>query len=134
MEGGNDDGTLLCYRAPNGILDVVLEDDGAVGYAYLRHAGDVCADVWLYNVEAAPAAPDWETSAQPPFRNPAHLALENGLGRITNGSAIDCVWSDEGVRISVDGVQWAELRVGEKPGRSRLARLDGPLAKVLESP
>lgn len=121
---------LLRFEAPDGLRDVVLEDDGVVAYAYLREQGHIRSDVWLYNVGESPAVPDWEGSATPPFRNPKPFARENDLGRISETRAVVRVWSEDGVQVSIDGIVWAELERGAKPGRSRLAVRDGPLALV----
>lgn len=131
MTDGRSDDNLLCFASPDGIRDVVLEDDGRVAYAYLRESKRICADVWLYNVGASPLKADWEESSEPPFRNPAFLAHDNHLPRLSSKSLVECIWSAQGVAVSVDGVVWAKLEVGSKPGWSRLARRDGPLAKVL---
>lgn len=131
MEDGRNEPALLRFEAPDGRRDVVIEDDGRVAYAYLREEGRICADVWLYNVGESPTSPDWEGEHEPPFRNPVQFANENDLGRFSDTSSVSCEWSNEGVRISVDGIVWAELVRGSKPGRSRLAKVDGPAARRL---
>lgn len=127
MEDGRNKPTLLRFEAPDGRRDVVIEDDGRV----LREGGRVCADVWLYNVGESPTSPDWEGEHEPPFRNPVQFANENDRGRISSKRAVLCEWWPDGVRVSVDGIVWAQLERGSKPGKSRLARMDGPAARRL---
>ncbi|WP_374951629.1 hypothetical protein [Mucilaginibacter sp.] len=50
-------------------FSVKIEDDGRVAYAYLMQGNDEVADVWLYNLAAAPVASFWN-EADKPFVNP----------------------------------------------------------------
>jgi len=122
---------LRRFNEPEGNRSVVLEDDGRVAYAYLLEGDSVAGDVWLYNVGQDPDAVDWRDRSALPFLNPARYCTGERVPRLRAGSNIDCKWSDQGVTVSIDGVVWAHLQRGAKPGWSRAARVDGPLAKVL---
>lgn len=122
---------LLRFDEPDGNRSVVLEDDGRVAYAYLLEGDSVAGDVWLYNVGEDPDAVDWRDRSAMPFRNPARYCTGETLPRLRADSEIDCSWSDQGVTVSIDGSVWARLKKGSKPGWSRAARLDGPLARPL---
>jgi hypothetical protein len=115
-------------------IAVVLEDDDRVAYAYLLEGDRVVGDVWLYNVLEPPETTNWEDTSAMPFLNPRDLCQPEKPQRLTSNSRIQCVWFDTGVEVSVDGVLWARLERGSKPGWSRLAARPGPLAIPLDSP
>jgi len=125
------DDLLLRFDDPNGRLAVVLEDDNRVAYAYLLEDEQVVGDVWLYNVVESPDAVNWEDSSAMPFLNPRQYCKPEQTPRLTSHSAVECTWFDAGVEVSVDGVPWARLEGGSKPGWSRLAAQPGPLALPL---
>lgn len=128
------DETLLRFDEPNGHLSVVLEDDGKVAYAYLLEGDSVVGDVWLYNVGEAPDAVNWRDKSAMPFCNPAKYCTGEKLPRLREDSEVACQWSNQGVTVSVSGLVWARLDKGAKPGWSRAAGRDGPLAKPLVVP
>jgi hypothetical protein len=116
---------------PNGARAVVLEDDGKVAYAYLLEDGEVVGDVWLYNVAPAPETVNWRDRAAMPFLNPRKYCTEEVVPKLRHDSVVNCQWSNEGVRVTIDGLRMARLAHGAKPGWSRLASSPGPLARPL---
>lgn len=115
-----------------------IDDDGRVAYAYLiAPDGKISADVWLYNRCASPIEPEWTDRAKLPFANPVDYVDEGS--KFSLPTAIDQIsvnWLVREGRIFAQvfarGVLFAELTEGDKPGRSRLAKKNGPLAKKLE--
>jgi hypothetical protein len=110
---------------------VVLEDDGEVAYAYLFKNGRIVGDVWLYNVGDAPPTVNWHDRDSMPFRNPEQYCLPNDLPRLTSSTPVSVQWSETDVMIFIDGLACARMEEGSKPGWSRTARIEGPLAKPL---
>ncbi len=113
-------------------LLVVLEDDGRVAYAYLKDHGVIVADVWLYNVAETPEKNNWHDKTQLPFLNPRKYCTAGVFERITEQSQVNCTLVLEHVEIRMDGRLIARLKPGAKPGWSRLAACDGPLARPLD--
>ena len=74
---------------------VVVEDDGRVCYAYfLSAAGEVLADVWLYNRCKTPAEPEWTDRERAPFANPSDFVLSAPGFELPETSAdIRIMWS-----------------------------------------
>ncbi|MDI1432822.1 hypothetical protein [Polyangium sorediatum] len=124
---------LLRFDHPDGSLAVVLDDDNRVAYAYLLEDEEVVGDVWLYNVMEAPDTVNWEDSSPMPFLNPRDYCKSEKVRRLTPQSAVQCAWFDAGVEVSIDGIRWARIERGSKPGWSRLAAQPGPLAIPLEA-
>ena len=126
---------LLRYQDPSSPLSLVFDDDGRVAYAYLLVHDSVCADVWLYNRAAAPLEPPWADPAQEgPYLNPATHAALPTFELPQEETDIRVIWrtGSQGTRqaaILCRGTAIALLQPGEKPGWSRLATQDGPLAK-----
>jgi hypothetical protein len=112
----------------------VFEDDGKVAHAYLLHERRIVADVWLYNRSAAPEAPNWRDPSSAPFLNPRAYASSEPFPPVTDESEVDFDWSSDAagspiLRILIRGEDHARLVPGSKPGWSRLAAKDGPLAR-----
>lgn len=122
---------MLRFESPTDARDVVIEDDNRVAYAYLRDAGKVVGDVWLYNSVETPLEPDWDDFVNAPFRNPKALCSNEPFETLTEESRIRCEWSPAGADLYIDEVHWAHLQAGAKPGWSRLATGVGPLAHPL---
>ncbi|MEO0982871.1 MAG: hypothetical protein AAFX03_09500 [Pseudomonadota bacterium] len=116
----------------SGGLDLIVEDDGRVLYAYvLDERKGIVGDLWLANRHPSPDAPPWKTGAAPPYLNPeecltgAEVAAVTDLGRYS--AAYD---SDEGRFILyIDETPIGALGPGDKPGWSRCVGADGPLAR-----
>ncbi len=105
---------------------------GCVAYAYLIVGGELLGDVWLYNVGGDPQTVDFKRRDEMPFRNPARFCASPSLPRLGATTELRCEWDARGVVLSVDGVPWARLDAGSKPGWSRGAAVAGPLAKPME--
>jgi hypothetical protein len=116
---------------------VVFEDDGRVAYAYLLHADKIVADVWLYNCAAAPEQPEWGDRSKAPFANPKAFASSEAFGPVNNEADIEFELTHGMagqilLRVLIRGEYHAALVPGRKPGWSKLAVQDGPLASVLK--
>lgn len=126
--------TVLRFEEFGSRRAVVLEDDGRVAYAYLLIDEDIVSDVWLYNVGEPPELAPWEVDPRPemPFQNPAHLT-RRGLfvPRLSHDALVELAWDDDGVEVSIFGVHSARLEAGKKPGWSRQAAADGPVALAI---
>ena len=113
-------------------FSVVFEDDGKAAYGYLRLGEDIVADEWLYNHGHPPREPRWNDPAMTPLANPVGFASEERFEPITDPNQVQVRWAGPGVAdIYLRGTLHAKLEPGAKPGWSRLALKDGPLAKVL---
>jgi hypothetical protein len=131
--------TDLVFRFdhPDGVHALVFEDDGRVAYAYMLECGRIISHVWLYNRCPTPLKPGWDQKITEPYPNPMKYVIE--AKPIFPSSAVDIQvdWKNEGPNnqpqalVSICGVLHASVTKGEKPGRCRLARISGPLAKVM---
>lgn len=113
---------------------VVLEDDDQVGYAYLLVDDQIVGDVWLYNVRKPPEVAPWKTEPRPgmPLQNPAQLSRSGCfVPRLTPDAVVELAWDASGVDVTIFGVHSARLEAGKKPGWSRQAAEDGPLALAI---
>jgi hypothetical protein len=128
---------LIFCDVPDTAMRVVIEDDDEVAYAYLTNeAGKIVSYVWLYNVAPTPEQAEWADKGQMPrglmpFLNPREFCRGESIARITYESAVSCAAREDYVDIEVDGVLIARLKVGAKPGWSKLACKKGPLALPL---
>ena len=117
-------------------LKAIFEDNGRVAYAYLLVNGEIAGDVWLYNHEEAPVQPEWNNPDAAPFKNPLEFAysLDNPP---SNEADVKIKWEEQKdapaqVQVYIRGQLFGVLKVGMKPGWSKLAKKDGPLAKMLK--
>ena len=120
---------------------VVVEDDDRVAYAYIydREAGGdsppIVADVWLYNVAAPPDS--WARPTRPDEAplNPSPYVSEELAVRLEEAREVVARWhsSDDArlVDVLADGVVYARLSAGSKPGWSRFAAAESPVARPL---
>ena len=136
-----EDSFMSVVDDPNSAYSVLFEDDGKVAYAYLRDGTKVVGDVWIYNCGPAPETAEWtlpDARSRMPFANPAGYAVDELPPDIHEPSDVSCRWTHDGeglafVEVLLNGVVFARLQPGSSPGWSRLARRDGPNAKVLTS-
>jgi len=125
---------LIEDRAPSGDYSAVFEDDGRVAYAYLCHGRTIVGDVWLYNHNAAPVEPEWEDPSKMPFANPQEFTSADFFEPVREPSEVRFEWIEDDsltLLIFIRGDLFARLVPGSKPGWSKLASNDGPLALVL---
>lgn len=122
---------LLDVLEPGEARRVVLEDDGRVAYAYLLEQDKFVGDVWLYNVGPDPSLVDWKDRGAMPFQNPAKYCAAERLPRLHQDVDLRCEWDERGATVSVDGLVWARLERGSKPGWSRGATRSNRLAQPL---
>ncbi|MGJ4888182.1 hypothetical protein ACQR1Y_08310 [Bradyrhizobium sp. HKCCYLRH3099] len=132
-----NEGFLREFVSPDGSATIVVEDDGRVAYAYwLDASGSICGDVWLYNRGPAPQQPEWHARDGAPYANPAAFIDQSiEFSPPSAASSISVSWDLTGselvARIYVSEVVLAQLTQGSKPGWSRLAARNGPLALCL---
>jgi hypothetical protein len=126
------------FLSHDGKCAVVIDDDGRVGYAYLRDStGKICGDVWLYNRGWAPKEPEWIDPDKAPYANPeAYVDLSANVLLPASPDDFSVEWGPDASSceawIFIRQTLVAVLARGTKPGWSRLAKKDGPLAKVLK--
>jgi hypothetical protein len=134
MESDND--LMLDFVSPCGEFKLTFDDDGKVAYAYLKKGKDILGDVWLYNRCPTPDEKEWEDRKNLPFANRKGFMTESG--HFETPPTIDEVtasWQYSGEQptasVFLFGELVAKVGVNDKPGYSRFALRDGPLAKVL---
>ena len=136
-EPGSARSSILSVVRRDGTSDAVaVEDDGRVAYAYLLEGERIVSDVWLYNRVAAPLEPEWTGQGRMPFANAVGYARPERVTPIACAAEVSVSWDGEAgnlavARVALRGEPWAELRPGQRPGLSRVALKDGPLARVL---
>jgi hypothetical protein len=117
---------------------VDIEDDGRVAYAYLRQGKEIIADVWLYNVAPAPEKAEWKDRTKAPFLNPARFVKPGAVVRVARAADLRARWTMDGPQSIVEvailhlDTLIAVMRPGSKPGWSKWALRDGPLAHPLD--
>lgn len=131
------EGVWVAHDDPQGKHSAVFEDDGRVGWAYLLDDGKIVTDVWLYNHGPAPESPLASREQGPP-RNRAGFASPEEVTPVTDPGEVTFLWRHDGesgeVRVDVHlrGVLFGRLVAVVKPGWARMARRDGPCARMLE--
>jgi hypothetical protein len=134
MEPAND--LMADFPSPCGAFKITVDDDGKVAYAYLKQGKTIVGDVWLYNRCTTPDQTEWKDRSKLPFANIKGYMHEEG--RFSKPARL------EDVKVEwqyLDGAPWAYIHlfdelvavvgIGDKPGCSRFALKDGPLARVL---
>jgi hypothetical protein len=126
---------MLLQSSGPGELSAIFEDNGRVAYAYVLANGEIEGDVWLYNHGEAPVRPEWNDADMAPFKNPFEFA-HNMQNPPDNEANVKFQWEEEKdefahLRVYIRGELFGVLKVGSKPGWSKLAKKDGPLAKAL---
>jgi hypothetical protein len=131
-------GFLFEFGDPQTGCRVVIEDDGRVAYAYLLDASrEIISDVWLYNRSAAPEEPDWDRRPSTAFLNPLDYVRTDLTFELPDDEAEFAIgWhlqnsADPKVNVQLRNQLWATMAPGAKPGCCRLAKMDGPLARLL---
>lgn len=117
----------LWFEAEDSPFAVMVEADGRVIYAYLLEDRRIVADVWLGNIDEPPSSLDhYKEPSEMPFLNA--FAFCDTDETLDLGGEFQCEWRGNEARIRLSGELIAILQPGSKPGWSRLARRDGPLA------
>ena len=123
---------------PDGVTKLVVDADAKACYAYIRQHAGTCGDVWLYNTSRASDVPEWRlpnARSLMPFSNPPAFGNQTVI-TIQKPEDVRVEWArgpnDQPLaRVFVREQLWAELGVGDKPGRCVHAIADGPLARRL---
>jgi hypothetical protein len=130
---------MLDFTSPCGTYTLTFDDDGKVAYAYLKKGRAILGDVWLYNRCETPDRSEWSDRGNLPFANcRSYMEDEGRIQEPVSLEDITVEWKYTGERpiafVYLFGDLFATLSEGEKPGYSRFASKDGPLAKrmVLE--
>lgn len=120
------------------LYSAVFEDDGRVAYIYLLYDGNIINDVWIYNVGSTPKISPWtKAGAKPPFKNSKRFVVDGAFDRVQLAEEIEFRWRAargdrfDCLEIWVRGVFHADITEKTKPGRCRLASIDGPLARAM---
>lgn len=127
---------ILNFTSPCDSYILTFEDDGKVGYAYLRKGDDIVGDVWLYNRCQTPTEPEWRDKSKIPFANStAYVSLGAQLKQALTSRDILVDWDDKTGSIAYIYIfedLYGVVDPGDKPGYARFASEDGPLAQVME--
>jgi hypothetical protein len=127
---------LIHDRDPGYDLGVVVEDDERVAYGYLLKGEKIISDVWLYNRGSAPVDPEWTDPDGAPFRNPVGYVDPAIVVPANSVAEVTFRWTTRNGLRNVDiflrGTLLGRLEEGSRPGWAALARVDGPLARVLQ--
>jgi hypothetical protein len=125
------------YKAVDcGESTATFDDDGTTAYGYLLRNGEVIADVWLYNNLEAPSEIKQLSKDGPPLNAERFVANEK-YERIESEDDVKFEFysnQESGtivVEIILRGQVFAVLESSSKVGWSRLAKIEGPLAKPL---
>lgn len=125
------EGIFISVAHPESNLNLVIEDDGQVAYAYLLKDGKPASVVWLYN--RAPEPEKLERPEEPgPIVNPKPFVAEMDFELPAHEYQFEIDWpTPESVAISIHDRLHATLNTKEAFGRCVLASRDGPVAKSL---
>jgi hypothetical protein len=125
---------MVNFTSPCGTYTLTFDDDGKVAYAYLKKGKAFLGDVWLYNRCETPDRSEWSDRSKLPFANCRGYMKDEG--RVEQPVALEDItveWEYTGERPKAFVYLFrdlvAYLSEGDKPGFSRFALKDGPLAK-----
>jgi hypothetical protein len=134
------DEIIIKFDREGNDCSLFFEDNGKVAYAYIIENDEVISDVWLYNHGYPPEQPEWKDKSKMPFRNPRSYVCEHSFLPVKKIEEVTVKWigqeNNQGVivaQLSIRDKIHAYLKSGSKPGWSRMAIKDGPLAKTLDS-
>ncbi len=120
-------------------MSAIFEQNSKVAYAYLLEQGEFVSDVWLYNVDYAPQNPEWKDRlCDMPFRNSIQYVSSPVFQPVVDPKEIHVKWIENNdgniiVNIFIRGELMGVLQKSYKPGWSKMASSDSPIAKVLRS-
>jgi hypothetical protein len=120
--------------AGDGKTTAFFEDDGEVAYCYILQDGEFVSDVWLYNRSQSPLEKPWKTEIDPPYLNP--LEYSNRLDKFPEKKDdISIDWrsidGEPSAFVSLFDELLGYVSASVKPGHARLAKKNGPLAKMI---
>jgi hypothetical protein len=124
------------FDAPDNETAVVIHNDGRTVWAYLHTPSGIVSDVWLFNLEAAPAEIEPNPERDRPPLNAARYCSPEAVPVISYPDDVEIRWRYgdgrlRSVEISVEHQPLARLAPGVRPGWSRFAAVDGPCAQKL---
>ena len=127
----------LNFKSYCGNYSLTFEDNGKVSYAYLKKGNEIQGDVWLYNRCMAPDVSEWSDKKNIPFANcSGFISVKGTITTPVCPSDVLVDWeSDENGPVAY--IYLFEELIGvvgvhDKPGYSRYAIKNGPVAKVME--
>jgi len=132
-----DDGMMLEFRSPCAKYSLVFDDDGKVAYAYLKEAGIIVGDLWLYNRCPTPPEPEWHDRTHIPFALSRDFVADGGrLTRAVGSADVRVKWQYEAdapvAYVYVFEDLYGVVGVGDKPGYARYVVADSRLARVMQ--
>jgi hypothetical protein len=126
------------YFSPNPDYSVLVEDDGRVAYGYIVRNRKLINRVWLYNRAQTPEKGEWAHKELMPFMNPRAYIRDEEFIPPESTQDISVEWTmkpdgePEEATILIRSVVMARITPEERVGRSRLAKKNNPLARVLD--
>jgi hypothetical protein len=118
-------------------MSTIFEQDSRVAYAYLLDREEIVSDVWLYNVDYVPQIPEWENNiGEMPFRNSVKYTSTQVFKSVVKQDEVNVDWIEENdknivVKILIRGELMGILEKSHKPGWSKMASMNSPIAKAL---
>jgi hypothetical protein len=131
------DGLILNFKSPRGSYILTFEDNGKVGYAYLKRENVVISAVWLYNHCFTPTIGEWKERANIPFANcKGYMSEEGHLQKPVSQDDVLVTWKFENespvANIYIFEDLYGVLNTDCKTGYARFAVKDSPLARVMK--
>lgn len=128
---------ILEFAAPREDYIITFEDDGKVGYAYLKKEKKIVAAVWLYNRCQTPTIAEWKDPANIPFANCEGYMSEGGRLNIpvSQGDVVVTWQYEDGLPVAniyIFKELYGVLDTDYKVGYARFAVKDGPIARIME--
>lgn len=138
-KANNEEGVFLAKYDRDYNQTVIFNDDGHTAYAYLAEGEQLeecVGDVWLYNTTETPQAPEWTDASRAPFANPAEYVVAERVRPAKTPQEVSFKWVREPAQrvfcaVFVRGELFAVLTKDAKPGWSRNAKRNSPVALVL---
>lgn len=127
---------ILNFQSPIPSITLTFEDNGEVGYAYLKDSGNIIGDVWLYN-HTNIKYPNWNDAKKAPFLNPKEYIDKQGVIK-KNVTIHDVLvnWEKDNndfvAYVYIFEDLYGVVGPGDMPGYARFAIKNGPIAKVMD--
>ena len=128
---------MIDYFSPCYSFILTFEDDGKVGYAYLKENDKIVGDVWLYNRCGIPSIPEWTDPNNIPFANcNGYMSKEGLMNQDVVISDVLVDWEQEEIGpiayVYIFENLYGVVSINDKPGYARFAIKDSPIAKVMD--